>query len=241
MVQLNNESLAKIKFESGKYQYKILDQYNYTKGSAMLLHYRNRYFAVTCNHCLKHIDEPTEIAIPILFENGRTKAFNLRNYKNDKDMDLAAFEISYVNMEGTQNDKGYIEENIIDDIDTEPIKFEEDLIILHGTNFFGAEREEKEGHIEFNFTTTPYFTVILNYENDFFEASIDTTGIGEDGQMHNVETLSGMSGSPVFRIHECDEIKWIGILSNGDPKSGICYVLDYKQVLGFIDSNYFSK
>lgn len=239
MVQLNNESLTKIKYESGRYQFKILDKNSFSIGSAMLLHYKNKYFVVTCNHCLKYVEEPLEITIPILYEKGKVKAFNLRNYKNDKDIDLAAFEISYVKMVGTQNSKSYINEQLIDDIDTNPIKFEEDLIILHGTNFFGMDREDKENYTELSLTTFPYFTVIINYVNDFYEASIDTTGTGEDGQLYKVETLAGMSGSPVFRICENEEIKWLGILTNGDPGAGICYIMDNKQVLSFLDFNYF--
>lgn len=243
-----NEQLSElsqqIKEKTGRYQMKLLTENGYPLGSSMLLHYRDRYFVVTCNHCINQVENPNDvnqIIAPITSEDGRLRSFNLRNFKRDEELDLAAFEISFVDLTNTQNQKGYITESLMDDIDQNPLDFERDLIAFHAVNWYGYEREESDDQVVLNLETLPYMGAVIGYEDDYVEVAISRQGIGEDGNEYEIETFSGMSGSPAFRVYqETRDVKWIGILTNGEPDAELCYVLDYKIVLTFLNNQYFA-
>lgn len=97
--------------------------------------------------------------------------------------------------------------------DAEPQTNIDELIVLNATNFNGFEREETmEAITSLSLTTFPYFSVIENFDNDFYVCSVDVEAIGEDGSVYSVETFAGMSGSPVFKIYiQTLELKWIGL------------------------------
>ncbi|WP_238651799.1 serine protease [Paenibacillus piscarius] len=240
MVEFDKQFISWCKRETGKYQIKLLDQAMYPLGSGILLNYRKRYFIVTCYHCVRYIDDVRDLIAPVHYPNGQVKAFNLRNPQSDPESDLASFEISYVDLSVTQNEKGYIQEVLFDEL--KPENNIGELIVINATNYTGYDRDEKEGLTLLRLTTLPYFTEIEEYENDFFKGNADTKGIGEDGVEYQVETFAGMSGSPSFKIDiKRNLLRWIGILTNGDPGAGSFLVLDYRLVIKFLDQKYFSK
>ncbi|MCK6077564.1 hypothetical protein [Paenibacillus silvae] len=102
-----------------------------------------------------------------------------------------------------------------------------DLIIINATNYAGYDRYECENLTTLRLTTLPYFTIV---DDDFYKGITATTGVGEDGVDYQVESFSGMSGSPSFKVdNKIKELRWIGILMNGDPKTVSSRVLDYRM------------
>lgn len=235
---LNNEMIDEYIKESGKYQIKLLDKDKYSIGSITLLHYRNRYFIITCSHCLKYVEEPLDVIVPIVRSNDVVRAFNLRNYQSDDGIDVASFEISFVDFSNTQNEKGYISDVIFDE--TDPLQNINGLIVINATNYIGFEREEDGEIISVSFTTLPYFSEIIDYDNDYYIVSASPLGISQDGLEYNVETFAGMSGSPAFKITETHGLQWLGILTNGDPDSGKIWVLNYQFIIEYLNSHYFN-
>ncbi|GEC91333.1 hypothetical protein [Brevibacillus brevis] len=185
-------------------------------------------------------DPLQEIIAPVLKPNGDTQGFNLRNYQFDPGIDIAAFEISFVDLSHTQNEKDYLRIELFDNV--EPTQSIDELVVVNATNFNGYDREEikSEGTTMIRLTTLPYFTQIKEYTNDFFICDANTNGVGEDGTVQQVESFAGMSGSPVFKVTlKGSTCRWIGIMTNGDPEAGQFWVLDYRVVIDFLDQRYF--
>lgn len=235
------EVMSRLKINTGRYQFKLFDEDGYSIGSGFLLNYRNKYFFITCNHCLKHVQDVSKLIVPIIYPDGEVKSFNLKKEIIDEDSDLAAFEIGYVDLSDTANNNEYICNDLFENISENPIEIN-DFILLHGTPFSGINRVKKNENVELNLETLPYFTVVTDYSDDFITVSVEKDGIGEDGEIYQIPDFFGMSGSPAFKIDVLsEEIKWVGIFCNGSPDSGKALILDNKTILEFLENVYFES
>lgn len=227
--------MGNFKQENGVYQIKpfIECERPYPLGGcATFVSFHEKCFIVTCFHCISYLDETDyeKIIFPVKYGE-KLRSPKIRDVKINKEVDLAAFEISCNSLNGTN--KSVIPEVSFDDVFIKHFT-PKDLIFIHGTPFERVNQLnfEDEGAIpEYDLETFPSMVSMYEHDDGLVYVAINKQGLGEDGQIHEIPELNGMSGCPAFRYDlQGDTFKFIGIMSNASKESEKGVIIDIEEI-----------
>lgn len=216
-------------------------------GSGGFLKYKGKFFIVTASHVVNMVNEDrrlTDIVIPNIID-GETKILNLINHADDRDNDIAVFEIEpeSARLMKQQTNKCFLDYELFDE---EPLKYLEkvsNVVFLHGIT--GQETNINYDSFSVEMTSTPY-TTFINYVDEvtgLIALFADTTGINEFGEEGvKLPVFNGMSGSFAYSYRRNDKenpFRCLGILTNGEREAGFMWVLPISDVRDFIEKEFF--
>ncbi|WP_273854012.1 hypothetical protein [Guptibacillus spartinae] len=214
-------------------------------GSGGLVNYKGRYFVVTNEHVVRSVPKGNRaiyINIPYADKDAIDRKMIVINDAENKDNDLAAFEISEETV-NKMNEKSFLsEENY--DLDIEDyINDISNVIFVHGYAVYDTQIDHMEKTIDM--VTTPYQTTVAEYDQyaEILNIHSNQEGISEYGEEIEVSTFSGMSGSLVFGLYMEPggiDYKAIGILSEWEKSESKLLVFPFKDITNFLDESFFS-
>ncbi|MEH7121525.1 hypothetical protein V7128_29665 [Neobacillus vireti] len=216
-------------------------------GSAGLLKYKRRYFVITASHVVKMVEEEkrrTDVIIPFI-NNGKTEILNLIKHADDKQNDIAAFEIETESAKllEQKTNKSFLDYRLFDE---DPLGYFEkisNVVFLHGIS--GEETKFDYDNFSVDMTTTPYTTFIdhVDQESGMIVLMAGKTGKNEFGEEgFKLPVFNGMSGSFAYSYRREDKenpFRCLGILTNGEREAGFMWVLPISIVNDFIEEEFF--
>jgi hypothetical protein len=240
---------ARFKEWSGPILVKLLadnEDYIYSLGSGGLIKYKERYFAITNEHVVRSINQNERISginIPYKDKNGIDKRMTIIAEAEDKDNDIAAFEISPHSVININNCR-FLEEDQMEKDVKDYIENTSNIVFSHGYPMYETtiDYEEKVVSME----TLPYTTFIDSYDqfSDIIMLTCDLKGISEFGNEIEISTFGGMSGSLIYGYYkEADKTnyKCLGILSFWEQNNNRLGVYPINDVLNFVETAFFSS
>jgi hypothetical protein len=214
----------------------------YSLGSAGLIKYKNRYFVVTNEHVVKHVEKENrqnEIIIPFKDKNGNDMNAKIIDHDDNEDIDFAAFEICPTSVSEMKN-HWFIDETYIELSVTDYLK-RSNVVFLHG--FPASQTSIDYQSRTVDMVTLPYTTFVDNYDDfsDILELTIEKRGISEFGTEIELPHLGGMSGSLVYGYYRGELIpyKCLGILSYWKENENLLGVFPIHEVIKFLDESFF--
>ena len=232
------------KLWSGPYQTRILFETDfenwpyYLGGSGGYLKYNGEYFLVTNFHVVRDYVEPDrQNKIKALCVSQGSICAKLYDCKYSNFDDLAVFRVDR-QMVHLFKGKDFLTAGFIDE---NPDKHLEDMcntVLLHASPGENCELDYDSQVGEL--VTLPYMTQSIGEYSGMIMLSAEPIGIDETGNIVSVPNFNGMSGSWAYAYYDgLIPYKCIGVLTLGDKNAGKMYVIKIRDVLNFINKNFF--
>lgn len=234
------------------FQQKLFWHYNnevYPIGTATFISYSGHFFLLTCWHCIKDMIEQNCIKDIIFFaRNTEDEEVSVKLHLDkmwfhyEKELDLAVFELDKYFFNKNIKSIEFIEEDLFNNIKKTP-PTRGDLVFLSGSPYYTIDMEKR------TVRGLTLKTTIDCLQYDYIKVIFDKSGIvvlDDDSKTeHDIETLSGLSGAPAYRvIYNIDKkspndpfcfIEYLGILQRGSSELGNAYILDVGKIVSFLD------
>ncbi|KQU17806.1 hypothetical protein ASG65_26180 [Bacillus sp. Leaf13] len=242
------EETTRFKNWSGPYLVKVFQGVKTltSLGSGGLLKYKGRYFAITNEHVVRSVEKNQRISdINISYKDKDQVDFRatIIAESEDKDYDLAAFEISPHSVARMQNHL-FLEETLIEKDVKGYFENRSNVVFLHGYPATDTIIDNQNKVVDM--ATLPYTTVIESYDvtSDIVMLYAEReNGISELGTSISVSTFGGMSGSLIYGYYKDELIpyKCLGIITFWEYKKDRLGVFPIQDVTNFLDREFFDK